>query len=96
MPEAADARRSPNTGEIAPMMMPKHTAPVPVKNNRPTVTTSTTADRTSVVSSSPAAIISVPIASTKPLDFFMATMPKTGWVTPYISWPTATAKLTSA
>ena len=38
IPETMAARSRPRRGEMVPMMMPKHTAPVPEKNSRLSVT----------------------------------------------------------
>ena len=78
IPDAIAALLFGTNFEIAPIIMPKHTAPVPAERQMPKVNTSAIPERITDELKNPAASNQSPIFKMNALDFFIARIPKIG------------------
>ena len=82
IPEAKAAFSFGMKGDTAPIIMPKHTAPVPPESKMPKVKIKTMPFLTTEEVKNPSTRSASPILSTKALDFFIARIPSRGWAIP--------------
>jgi len=86
----------PDDGVIAPLIIPKQSAPVSEERMIPKKTRRFHMLPQNGVAISPAAMRPIPQSITNALDLLRASAPNKGWVAPYIICPTAMTKLTEA